>query len=305
MLGLALTILIWSSNNIVGKIIMREASPLLVALMRFTLAGILFYLPVFLLLHRGEQRFARSDWLRLIFLGTVGTTGSLVLFLNGLRTTPATDAAIYQLTSPVFVVGIAWLLFRERLSRERMVGLAISLLGALLLVTGGGALGLGGGELAGALLIMGCNLTWSLYTVISKEILARRSPLLVLAAANLVAAVAIWPIAALSGTLEELPAVLGWSTTAWLIMVYLIAFMSTSSQWLYVRCLREVPASQAAAFNYLTPLFTAVQAALLLGERPTPLTIGAGLLTLAGLGLMNRPRPRATHRPARRANHTA
>src|SRR5439155_15419805 len=89
--GLGLTILIWASNNVVAKVIMRESSPVMVALLRFTLAGLLFYLPVFLTLHRGEQRFSRREWPRLVFIGAVGTTGSLLLYLLGLRTTPANE----------------------------------------------------------------------------------------------------------------------------------------------------------------------------------------------------------------------
>src|SRR4051812_38895290 len=88
--GLVVVIVIWSSNNIVGKIIMRDASPPMVALLRFTLAGLFFYLPVFLALHRGEQRFARRDWARLCTMGLGGSLGSLLLFLLGLRLIPAT-----------------------------------------------------------------------------------------------------------------------------------------------------------------------------------------------------------------------
>ena len=295
--GLALTIVIWSSNNIVGKLIMREASPMMVALLRFTLAGLFFYLPVFLVLHRGEQRFTTGEWQRLALLGIVGTLGSLVLYLMGLRTTPAVEAGIYQVTSPLFVVLLAWAWLGERLSRGRLLGVAIATLGAAVLVTGGGAIGLGGGDLPGALFILGSNLTWAGYTILIKELLARRSPLLVVAATNLIAALAIWPLAALSGTLAELPSVANWSPSAWLMMLYLVAFMSTSSQWLYLRCLREIPASQASTFMNLMPFFTAIEAAIFLGELPTPLTIGSGLLILLGVWLVNRPR-RARPRPS-------
>lgn len=292
LVGLTLTILIWSSNNIVGKLILREASPMMVALVRFTLAGFLFYGPVFLVLHRGEQRFTPGEWQRLALLGAGGTLGSLVFYMMGLRTTPATDAAIYQVTTPLFVIVIAWAWLGERLSRGRVLGIVVAMVGAVILVTGGGAVGIGGGDLLGVLFIMLSNLTWASYTILIKELLARRSPLLVVAGANLIACAAIWPLAALTGLLGELPSVLGWSTGAWLIMLYLVAFMSTSSQWLYLRCLREVPASQASAFLNLQPLFTAILAASFLGELPTPLTIGAGLLILLGVWLVNRPRPR-------------
>lgn len=297
MVGLAWTILVWSSNNIVAKVIMREASPLMVALLRFTLAGMLFYLPVFLILHRGPRRFSRSEWARVALLGVAGTTGSLVLYLIGLRTTPATEAGIYQITTPLFVVLMAWLLLGERLSGGRLIGVLLAAGGAAVLVTGGGAIGLGGGDLAGSLFILGSNVTWAGYTLLSKSLLARRSPLLLLAAANLVAALAIWPLAGLLGTWAELPSLLHWSPTAWLIMFYLVAFMSTSSQWVYVWSLRELRASQASAFLYLMPFFTAIMAAVLLGELPTPLSVAAGMLILVGVWLVNRPQaPR--RRPA-------
>jgi drug/metabolite transporter (DMT)-like permease len=297
MLGLAITVVIWASNNIVAKIIMRETSPLMVALLRFTLAGLLFYLPVFLALHRGEQRFTRAEWPRLILLGTTGTTGSLVLYLFGLRTTPANEAAIYQITTPLFVILIARLWLGEHITRARALGLGLAALGALLLVTGGGAVGLGGGDLIGALFLLASSLTWAGYTLISKEILARRSPLLVLAAANLTAMAAIWPIAGLLGVWAELPSLLHWSPEAWLILAYLVAFMSTTSQWLYVRCLRDLNAGQASAFLYLQPLFTVVLAAIFLNEMPTLLTLGSGLLILGGVWLVNRPQ--RLRRPAK------
>jgi drug/metabolite transporter (DMT)-like permease len=206
------------------------------------------------------------------------------------------EAGIYQVTTPLFAVVIAWAWLGERLSRGRLLGVAVATLGALVLVTGGGAAGLGGGDLPGALFILGSNLTWAGYTILIKELLARRSPLLVVAATNLIAAVAILPLAALFGTLGELPSLASWSPSAWMILVYLVAFMSTSSQWLYLRCLREIPASQASAFMNLMPFFTALEAAVFLGELPTPLTIGAGLLILLGVWLVNRPR-RAAPRP--------
>ncbi|MBA2450336.1 MAG: DMT family transporter [Chloroflexi bacterium] len=290
LLGLLLTVLIWAGNNIVSKIILLEASPILVALVRFTLAGLLFYLPVFLTLHRGEQRFARGDWPRLLLLGTVGVAGSLLLHLLGLRTTPATDAAIYSLMTPLFVLVLARLWFGERLNRVRMLGIAAALLGAALLAIGGAA-GLGGGDLQGPLFLLSGSLVWSGYTVLSKEVLARRSPLLVLAAANLGAMAVIWPLAGLLGVWAELPRVLSWSPAAWGVMAYLVILMSMTSQWLYVRSLRDLRTSQVSALLYTQPLFTALMAAAVLGELPTSVTVVAGLLILAGVWLVNRPMP--------------
>ena len=299
LLAMMLTVVIWASNPIVSKIILRETSPLMVSLVRFTLAGLLFYLPVFFWLHRGEQRFERRDLPRLLFLGVGGVLGSMLFSLLGLETTPATDAAIYNLTQPLFMLFFAWLL-GERLTRSRWAGIGLAFGGAGLLVVGN-ASGVGGGDLRGAGFLLLSALLWAGYTLLGREILARRSPLLVLATANLLALLAIWPIVGLLGAWSEVPRVLEWSPTAWLVMLYLVILMSTSSQWLYVRAVRDLQPSQVSAGLYTKPFFTAVMAAVFLAELPTPVTIVSGLLILAGVWLVNRPTRRATGRPVARA----
>ena len=294
--GLVLVVAMWAGNTIVSKVIMREASPVLVSLVRFTLVGALFYLPVFLALHRGPRRFSRQEWPRLILLGIVGTTGSQVLFMIGLRTTPATEAGIYQVLQPLFVILIAWFWIGERLTRARAAGIGLAAVGATVLLTGGGVVGLGG-DLVGSLLILASNLCWAVYTVLSKKALARRSPLLVLSAANLTAMVVIWPISGLLGVWPELPNIAHWSPIAWAVMLYLVVITGTSSQWLYSWTIRELGPSRVSAALYLKPLFVAVLAAAFLGEVPTLLTLASGLLILCGVWLVNRPQPTRTAVP--------
>ncbi|MFN8525988.1 MAG: DMT family transporter [Chloroflexota bacterium] len=291
LLLLLLTVFIWASNNVVSKVIMEEASPVLVALVRFTLAGSLIYVPIFLRLHRGDQRFALGDWPRLFILGFGGVMGSLVLHLMGLITSPATDAAVYSLTTPLFVLVLGRLVYGEHVSRQRALGIAAAFGGALVLVIGTAA-GFGGGDLRGSLFLLASAVVWGVYTLLSKDLLVRRSPLLVLATANLIASLSIWPVAGLMGVFGELPTVLDWSGRAWAVMVYLVLLMSVFSQWLYVRAIRDLHRSQVSAVLYTKPLFTAVMAAATLGELPTPVTLLSGLLIVAGVWLVNRPTPR-------------
>lgn len=283
-----LTVVVWSGNNIVSKIILREASPLLVALVRFSLAGLLFHLPAFLVLHRGEQRFAAAERPRVWLLGVVGVAGSMVSYLLGLRTVPATDAAIYNLTTPLFVLIWARLFFGERLSRRRLLGIAVACAGAIVLVTGGSVGLSGGSDLAGVLFVLGNAVIWSAYTLFSREIIAPRSPLLVLAAVNLIAMLAVWVFALPFGAWAELPGVLRWSAEAWWGMAYLVVLMSVVSQFTFILSIRDLHPSQVSAFLYTGPLFTALLAIGALGEQPTPITAVAGLLILGGVVLVNR-----------------
>jgi drug/metabolite transporter (DMT)-like permease len=298
-LGLVLTMVMWSGNAIVSKIIMREASPVLVSMLRFTLAGLFFFLPVFLALHRGSQRFTRQEWPRVILLGAFGTAGSQALFMLGLNLIPATEAGIYQVTTPVFVVLIAWLWLHEGLSRLRAAGIVVAFLGATLLLTGGGGIALGTGHPLGALLMIMSDICWAWYTVMSKPVMTHRSPLLVLSAACLVAMITLWPASALLGVLPELPSVVNWSWQAWAVMAYLVFVQGTCSQWLYAWTIRELGPSRVSAAMYLKPLFIALMAIPFLGEEPTWLTVVSGVLILGGVWLVNRrgqPAPTAAQR---------
>lgn len=289
-----LTVVIWAGNNIVSKIILREASPMLVALMRFTLAGT-FFLPAFLVLHRGEQRFTAAERPRVWLLGAVGVAGSMVSYLLGLRTVPATDAAIYNLTTPLFVLLWARLFFGERLSRTRLLGIGVACAGAFVLVSGGSSGLSGGADPAGVLFVLGNALLWSGYTIFSREIIVGRSPLLVLSAVNLVAMLVVWALALPFGTWAELPRLLHWSAGAWWGMAYLVVLMSVISHFMFTLSIRDLHPSQVSAFLYTGPLFTALLAIGTLGERPTPVTAAAGLLILGGVVLVNR---RGAARPA-------
>jgi drug/metabolite transporter (DMT)-like permease len=287
-LGLVLTMVMWSGNAIVSKIIMREASPVLVSMLRFTFAGVFFFLPVFLVLHRGSQRFTRQEWPRVILLGAFGTAGSQALFMLGLNLIPATEAGIYQVTTPVFVVLIAWLWLQEGLSRLRLAGIVLAFFGATLLLTGGGGLELGTGHPLGALFMIMSDICWAWYTVMSKPVMTHRSPLLVLSAACLVSMVTLWPVSALLGVLPELPSIVHWSWQAWAVMAYLVFVQGTCSQWLYAWTIRELGPSRVSAAMYLKPLFIALMAVPFLGEQPTWLTVVSGLLILSGVWLVNR-----------------
>ena len=88
----------------------------------------------------------------------------MVFNLFGLQTTPATDAAIYNLTTPLFVLILGRVWFGERLTLPRVLGIAVAFLGAAVLVTGG-SIGLGGGDLQGALYILLSAMLWAGYTL--------------------------------------------------------------------------------------------------------------------------------------------
>ena len=219
---------------------------MLVALVRFTLAGV-FFLPAFLVLHRGEQRFTAAERPRVWLLAVVGVAGSMVSYLLGLRTVPATDAAIYNLTTSLFMLLWARLFFGERLSRPRLgrdrggrprgVGPGDGRLER----TGGGARPGGGVVRAGQR-----HSLERLHDLQPRDHHQGRPPLLVLSAVNLIAMVTVWLVAVPFGTWAEVPGLLHWSAEVWWGMAYLVVLMSVFSHFLFTLSIRDLHPSRVA-----------------------------------------------------------
>ena len=83
--------------------------------------GALALLP-FALLSGLTVRLGPLGWLTLLYLGLVPSALGYVLFLAGMRTTPATAASIVTLLEPLTATLLAWLLFGERLGAAGLAG---------------------------------------------------------------------------------------------------------------------------------------------------------------------------------------
>lgn len=116
--------LLWATNNIVSKYVVAylHAPPLFYAAMRFAIVAI----AVFPWLRPAPKPF----W-RLILVALCMGAGSFAFVFLALKTaSPSSVAIVSQLMVPMTTV-LSFLILRERLSRRRLTGIALTLLGAL------------------------------------------------------------------------------------------------------------------------------------------------------------------------------
>ena len=287
---LFVVVLIWSSNTVVSKIVLRDVSPSLLALVRISMAVLPFHLPILLIYLRKGPPLQRPEWVRLASIGMIGAATSATVYTFALSMTPATYAGLMQMTGPPLTALLAWIALGEAMGRERALGTAIAFVGAGLLATNGQLADPDPLILTGSALIIGSQLAWAYYTLAAKPLLARRPPLLVLAGSHSFALLALWPASGLLGAWDALPTVADWSWSLWLGVAYLAFGTTALSQVMYIYALRALPAAQVVSYTYLQPVLTALLAALVLDEQPTVLTFVCGGTILFGLWLVNRPR---------------
>jgi drug/metabolite transporter (DMT)-like permease len=225
---------------------------------------------------------AASDWGLVVLLGLIGNTLFHVLIVTSIHRTSPAHAAILIALSPIFAAVLACLLLGEPLSARRLGGIGVALAGVTLIVTRGSD---GTASWRGDLLSLGTSLSWALYTVIGKPVLARVKPLTVTTWATVIGAVPLLPLG-LPG-LRQVP----WgslSIARWLLLIYLSAGTIALANLLWYWALARAATARVVAFSYLIPV-VATLIAVGAGQEilTAPLALGAAAV-LGGVALAQR-----------------
>ena len=279
----------WGTTGATMTLLSREAaaSPLLVGWSRLAVAA-----PVLVLAAAGAARFgarppARQPWPSRADLPLCAALGLAmaayqVCYFRAVTLVGVAPAALLAICSaPLLVAVLAVLFLGERLTPRVRLSLGMAVAGTALLVVGPRGLHEIAGHFGlGALLALGAGVSYAVYAVAAKGLLARVTPIAVSAITFALAALLL------------APALLGEDATAhtlvagWPLLLYLGLGPTAVAYVLFTAGLRRVPATAAAIVSLLEPLTAATLGLLVFGERLGPIGItGAGLL-LASLALL-------------------
>lgn len=284
-LKLLLMALLWGGTFIAGRTVAQELAPLLAAFYRFLIATAALWVTVRLVQGR-LPRLTVRQWLGVSLLGLTGVFAYNYFFLSGLKTVPASRAALIIASNPTLTALVAWLLFHEPMPPFRVLGIGLALGGAVLLIgQGHWQVLFNSGFAEGELLIFCCVLMWVSYTFIGRWMLAALSPLVATTYACLSGCLMLLLGAVGEGLLTTPPT---FSPAAWSSIVFLgLGGTALAFTWYYDGVSRIGPA-RAAVFINLVPVFAVLLSVLLLGERPTLYELTGGILVVIGVALAQR-----------------
>lgn len=286
---LLITVLLWSGNAIVGRVVRDAVPPFTLALGRWT--GALIVLLPFAWRHLPQDAPAlRAHWKGTLLLGLLGVAGFNALLYSALHYTTATNALLVQSIQPSLILAFGFFLFKDRAGAVRIAAVAASILGVIVVVAQGDIASLGAMQFnRGDLLVLVGVFLWSLYTVLLR-LKAPVHALSFLAATFLVGALAMLPLAAMELARGEVVTVDAASLAA---LGYVAIFPSLVAYLMFNRAVELVGSARAGQFINLMPLFGAGLAALLLGEPLGAHHWAGGALILVGILLFSRPEPRS------------
>lgn len=249
-----------------------------------TLAGGLV-LAAFILVTGRDFALARH-WRGYAVVGIVGVAVPFWLIGTAVKTIDASTAAILNATSPIFSAIVASVWIRERLTFEKVAGIALSIAGIAVLV-GWTPRPMSAAELvACSLSLVACSCYgWS--SVFTKVHLKEAPSSAISALSCLVAAGALAPFTPWATVAAPVPAM------AWVSVLALGVFSTGVAFILYYRLIADLGPVKALTVTLLIPVFGILWGVLLLGEPLTPGRIAGCAIVLAGcalaLGLLRLP----------------
>ncbi|MGW1818173.1 DMT family transporter [Streptomyces sp. NPDC002125] len=286
LLALAATVLLWATAFPAIRVALDGYGPAQLSFLRLAVAslGLAAVAPSL-----GVRRPARTDLWRIALAGGAGMSAYQLLLNWGEIHVPAGTASLIVATVPAMSAVLAACFLGERFTPAKTGGSLVALAGAALVAVSGKE----SGYTAAAWAVLAAACSQAVYNLTIKPLLRRYTGLEVASYAMWAGTAFLVPFApgAIRAALDA-PA----GATAAVVFLGLLPSAAGFVVWGYAVARLSVTAATAAL--YLVPPVTLAASYLWLGEQPRPLAILGGLVTIAGLILLNK-RPRATkHIPA-------
>ena len=280
-----LAVVLWSGNFIIARGLHQQISPVSLSFYRWFLAT-LFFLPVAWNKVRTEWKALLPHKSYLVLTALAGVTiFNTLVYVAGHFTTAINLSLIGTTASPVFVFIIAAVFLKQSLSRFQIAGMFLCIAGILILLSKGDP-----GQLsrfrftAGDLWILAAALSFAIYTLLVRKMPAHLSPIVFVFAIFLLGTLFLLP-AFFVDCLVSPP--VNWNGPLVGSLLYLgigasvIAFLSWNIS------IRYIGPAKTALFGNLIPVFSSIEAAVILNESLTPVAVISYVVILAGILLAN------------------
>lgn len=248
--------LIYGVNYIIAKGIMPDK----ISPSSFVFIRLLFATPMFWILKSFvlKERVAKSDMLRLMLCGLLGAAANQLLFFHGINLTSPVDASIIMTAVPVIVLVFSAFLLKERITKQKLLGIAIGGIGALALILYGNKAS-GTSSLLGNLFIFLNATSYSLYLVFVKPLMKKYKALTVVSWVFLFGFLFTFPVGIGDFINTDFS---GFTLNTYLVVSFVVLFTTFFAYLFNIYSLSHVSPSVTSSYIYLQPLISFVMVAI-------------------------------------------
>ena len=277
-LPLSIVVVFWAFNFVAVKVVYREMTAPVLALVRYFLMWALLVLVC--RIRKESLAVEKEDRIRVYLNGFLSMGLYMVLFLGGMANTTASEGAIIMATSPLFTYLLSVIFRWERFRWLALTGSFIAFGGVVMIVAEGNHKG--HGTLVGNLMVLAAALAWAISTAFMKPIVTKYRPLPVFTA-SLPGALPAMLIYGIVPTIHQDFAAI--SPYGWLMFGHVAILSGVVAFVCFYEGVRQIGPSASTTYQFLVPPVAALFAVLILGDSLLPLQYAGMVIVLAGVFL--------------------
>ncbi|MCF6093636.1 DMT family transporter [Microaerobacter geothermalis] len=282
---LVLATLFWGGNFTVGKYLVSYFPPVTMSVIRWTIA-FLVMLPFAWKEFWIHRKIFLEQWKITLALAATGIAAFNALAYASMQYTTAINASLMNSMTPIFVIILSLLFLRERLSLYQLMGVILSMVGVLWIITKGNFYYLMTLQFnRGDLFMLAAIFSWSIYSVLTKK-WGKMFPLKGTFLITMFLGIGFL-LPFLWGEWDKIPRE-GISLSQIFSLAYISIFPSILSFICWNKAVMMAGPSKASIFLNLIVVFASVFSIIFLEERIGSPQIIGGTLVITGVYLSQR-----------------
>jgi len=282
--ALVMVQVLYGLNFTIAKTVMNEnfIKPFGFVLIRVAGATVLFWaMSLFL----PKQKIEKKDYLKLFVAAIFGVMINMLFFFKGLEYTSPIHASAITITVPIIILVLSAIILKENVSKLKIVGVTLGLIGALVLTIYGKSNRAGDNVPLGNLLVFLNAISYSIYIIMIKKLTLKYHPFTFIKWLFLFGLIMLIPFG-----YNDLKAV-EWHTftpnAIWSVLFVIIG--ATFGTYLFnPLALNKLKASTVGIFIYLQPVIAGLFAISIGADFIDSIKIGAMLLIFLGVFLVSK-----------------
>lgn len=234
-----------------------------------------------------KERIDTSDYPRLLLGAVFGIALNQLSFFKGLSMTTPISASVIMVSSPILVLSFSAILLRERVTKRKLSGIFIGMIGAVVLIVFGKEIGSSSDASLGNLLIFVNATSYSLYLILIKSLTRKYQPITLAKWLYLLGLFMVIPFGIQEFNLIEwqgLPEGILWR------IGFIVVFTSFLTYLLNLFAIRKLLPTTLSIFIYLQPVIATSYALLIGSDSLNLIKLLSTLLIFTGVFLV-------THKP--------
>ncbi|MGA9271406.1 MAG: DMT family transporter [Lutimonas sp.] len=236
-----------------------------------------------------KERIAISDYPRLLLGAIFGIALNQLMFFKGLSMTTPISASVIMVSSPILVLSFSAIILRERVTKRKLSGIFIGMIGAVFLIVFGKEIGSSSNATLGNLLVFVNATSYSLYLILIKSLTRKYEPITLAKWLYLLGLFMVIPFGIQEFNLiqwQGMPQGILWR------IGFIIVFTSFLTYLLNLFAIRKLLPTTLSIFIYLQPVIATSYALLTGSDSLNLIKLLSTLLIFTGVFLVtHKPKP--------------